>query len=472
MFELTSLHRRNALFGLGSTLGTVAFNALLQRESVAETRPDAGPLASKSAQLPARAKACIFLFMEGGPSHLDTFDPKPKLDSLHLQEFVRQDKFASAMASGKRYFVKSPFQFRRAGESGLWMCEHFQHLPRVADELCIYRGCQGESINHPTACYHMNTGNRFGGDPAIGAWTCYGLGTENQDLPGFVVLPESNYPQGGPANWSNGYLPAYYQGTALRARGRPILDLSPPAYVDRASQRRNLDLLAELNAEHQQRHPRHAALLARMEAYELAFRMQTRIPDVIDIEQESERTKALYGIDEPETDSYGRRLLLARRLIENGVRFVQVYTSGWDSHDYLARAHRQRIRGVDKPIAGLIEDLRQRGLLDETLLVWCGEFGRTPDNGIRGGTQTVGRDHNAKAMNIVFAGGGIKRGSVVGATDDIGEQAVEHVHPIRDLHVTILRLLGLDDNKLTYLHAGRFKQLSQTGGEVIEELIA
>ena len=458
--------RRSFLFGLGSTLGTVAFNAMLQNEA------KAGPLAVRPQQLPARAKACIFLFMEGGPSHIDTFDPKPKLGELHMQEFVRRDKFVSAMGSGKRYFVQSPFQFRQVGQAGHWMCEHFQHLPQVADELCIYKGCQGESINHPTACYHMNTGSRFGGDPAIGAWTNYGLGSENQDLPGFVVLPESNYPQGGATNWSNGFLPAHFQGTALRANGPPILDINPPGYVTQDTQRRNLDLLAELNTIHQQRHPSHDALAARMEAYELAFRMQAQVPDVIDLDRESAQTKAMYGIDEPLTDSYGRRLLLARRLIENGVRFVQVYTSGWDSHDYLARAHRQRIRGVDKPIAGLLRDLRQRGLLDETLIVWCGEFGRTPDNGIRGGTQAVGRDHNAQAINVLFAGGGIKAGHTIGATDDIGEKAVSVVHPLRDLHVTILRLLGLDDNKLTYLHAGRFKQLSQTGGQVIDELFA
>ena len=465
----TMSDRRNFLYGLSSTLGTVAFNALLQQESRGQA---ASPLAVKAQQIPAKAKSCIFLFMEGGPSHLDTFDPKPKLDSLHMQEFVRRDKFASAMASGKRYFVKSPFKFRQVGQSGHWMCEHFEHLAAVADELCVYKGCQGESINHPTACYHLNTGNRFGGDPAIGAWACYGLGSENQHLPGFVVLPESNYPQGGAANWSNGYLPAYYQGTALRPQGAPILDLRPPPYVTREVQRENLDLLSQLNAQHQRRHPQHAALVARMEAYELAFRMQAQVPDVIDLHRESTATRSMYGIDQPGTDSFGRRLLLARRLVEHGVRFVQVYTSGWDSHDYLARAHRQRIRGVDRPIAGLIQDLRGRGLLDETLIVWCGEFGRTPDNGIRGGGQTVGRDHNAKAMNIVLAGGGVSAGQVVGATDEIGEKAVDVVHPIRDFHVTLLRLLGLDDNKLTYFHAGRFKQLSQTGGEVIHELIA
>lgn len=453
------------MYGLGSTLGTVAFNAMLQ----AESRP--GPLAVKPQHHPAKAKACIFLFMEGGPSHLDTFDPKPTLDRLHLKEFTRNDKFASAMASGKRYYVKSPFKFRQAGDSGLWMCEHWKHLADVADDLCIYKGCQVDSINHPTACFQMNTGNRFGGDPGVGAWTTYGLGSVNQNLPGFVVLPESNFPQGGSGNWSNGYLPAYYQGTTLRSTGSPILDLNPPKGVTRGVQRKNLDLLAKLNARHAKQHSQHKELAARMEAYELAFRMQAQVPDIIDIDKETDATKAMYGIGEPNTDSFGRRLLLARRLVENGVRFVQAYTSGWDSHDYIARAHMERMKGVDKPIAGLIRDLKDRGMLDDTLIIWCGEFGRTPDNGLRGGTSTIGRDHNKNAMNIMFAGGGVKAGHAIGATDEIGDKAVEVVHPIKDLHVTILHLLGLKDNKLTYFHGGRFKQLSQTGGQLIEELL-
>jgi hypothetical protein len=432
----------------------------------------ADPLAPKPGHHPAQAKACIFIFMEGGPSHIDTFDPKPALDKLHMQEFVRKDKFASAMASGKRYYVKSPFKFRQVGQSGIAMCEHYQHLAKVADELCIYHGCVAESINHPTACYHMNTGNRFGGDPAIGAWTTYGLGTENQNLPSFVVLPEVAYPQGGSANWSNGFLPAYYQGTTLRPTGSPILDLQPQPGVLPEQQRHNLDLLARLNESDQRRHPQHDDLAARMEAYELAFRMQTQVPDVIDVNNESEATLAAYGIGQPLTDAYGRRCLLARRLVENGVRFVQIWVGGWDSHDYLAKSHTARIRSVDQPIAALLGDLRQRGLLDETLVVCTGEFGRSPDNGIRGGTQTIGRDHNARGMSIWMAGGGVKAGHRIGATDEIGHEAVDTVHPIKDLHCTILHLLGLNDNKLTFFHEGRFKQLSQTGGSVVKELLA
>jgi hypothetical protein len=389
-----------------------------------------------------------------------------------MSEFVRKDKFASQMASGKRYFIRSPFRFRRAGKSGMWMCENFHHLGGVADELCVYRGCVAESINHPTACYHMNTGNAFGGDPAIGAWTSYGLGTLNRDLPGFVVLPEVNYPQGGAANWSSGYLPPHYQGTPLRPTGSPILDLAPPPGVTADVQRRNLDLLNALNDEHRRAHPHHAEPAARMEAYELAFRMQAQVPGVIDLDGENEAVKSMYGVGEKETDAFARRCLLARRLVEKGVRFVQVYASGWDSHDYLERSHTARIKATDKPIAALIADLRQRGMLDETLVVWAGEFGRSPDNGVRGGGKVAGRDHNAKAMTIWFAGGGTRAGAVVGATDDIGETAVEVAHPLRDLHVTLLHLLGLNDSKLTYFHGGRFKQLSQVGGQVIQQLVA
>jgi hypothetical protein len=453
--------RRDFLYGLGATLGTAAFNALLQ----------AGPLTPKLGHHPAKARACIFLFMEGGPSHLDTFDPKPKLRELHLKEFVRQDRRGSAMEQGKRYYIQSPFRFRKAGQSGIEMCEPFEHLATVADELCVYRGCQAESIDHPTACFHMNTGNRFGGDPALGAWTAYGLGTENQNLPAFVVLPEVAHPQGGAANWSNGFLPAHYQATPFRPAGAPILDLNPPAHVSRSEQRANLDLLARLNAADLQKNPHHTDLAARMEAYELAFRMQAEVPELLDLSREDSRTRERYGLGRPETESFGRRCLLARKLIEKGVRFVQVYAGGWDSHDYLERSHAARIRAVDRPIAALLGDLKQRGLLKSTLVVWAGEFGRSPDNGLRGGGAAAGRDHNARAMCVWLAGGGVRAGQVIGATDELGAKAVEVVRPIKDLHVTLLHLLGLNDNKLTYFHEGRFKQLSQTGGTVIKELL-
>jgi hypothetical protein len=461
------LNRRDALFGLGASLGSVAFSALL----AGEERTGRGPLAPKPQHRPAAAKACIFLMMEGGPSHIDTFDPKPTLDKLHLKEFQRQGQMQSAMSSGKRYYVASPFKFRRAGQCGADMATAWEHLAGVADDLCFYRGCQVDSVNHPTAMYQMNTGNRFGGDPAVGAWVTYGLGSENENLPGFVVLPEVSHPQGGAANWSNGFLPADFQGTPVRPQGSPILDLSPPAGVTPAQQRANLDLLAELNAEHGASRPGRDELAARMASYELAFRMQADVPALFDLSRESQATLDSYGIGQADTDPFGRRCLMARRLVEQGVRFVQLYAGTWDSHDYIEKAHGNLIRQVDQPIAALIADLKQRGLLDSTLVVWCGEFGRSPDNGVRMGT-AFGRDHNPKAMTVWFAGGGVKAGHTIGATDEIGAEAVECVHHVRDLHVTLLRLLGLDDTKLTYFHGGRYKQLSQFGGEVIGEILA
>ncbi|MEY3958252.1 MAG: hypothetical protein RJA37_855 [Verrucomicrobiota bacterium] len=457
--------RRDFIYGLGASLGSVAFSALMAEEAKA----------SASGGRPhfpgAKAKNVIFLMMEGGPSHIDTFDPKPTLGKLHLQEFTRDGKQKSAMESGKRYYVRSPFKFIKAGKCGADMAENWTHLAGVADELCFFRGCTVDSVNHPTAMYQMNCGNRFGGDPGLGAWVNYGLGSENRDLPGFIVLPEVSYPQGGAANWSNGYLPADFQGTPLRAKGSPILDLTPPAGVTAELQRKNLDLMAKLNAAHAEQHPGHDELSARMNNYELAFRMQMQVPETLDLSKESEKTKELYGIGKDATDAFGRKCLLARKLVEKGVRFVQLYNGSWDSHDYIERAHGNLVRGVDQPIAALITDLKQRGLLESTLIVWCGEFGRTPDNGVRGGT-AYGRDHNPNAMTMWLAGGGCNAGHTIGATDELGMAAVEGKAHVRDFHVTLLRLLGLDDNKLTYYHAGRFKQLSQFGGTVIKKLIA
>jgi len=324
----------------------LAFHSMLQAEQVKR------PLAPKVAHFPkAKAKHCIFLYMEGGPSHIDTFDPKAKLDGLHLKEFNRSGKEQSAMSSGKRYYVKSPFEFHKAGQSGADMNKLWKNLAGVADDLCFYRGLQVESVNHPTANYHVNTGNRFGGDPAIGSWVNYGLGTENTDLPGFVVLPELSHPQGGPSNWANGFLPTSYQATALRPKGSPLLDIHPPAGVTRTQQRRNLDFLAKLNDRHAKRHPQHEELSARMRNYELAFRMQMQVPEIMSIDKETEQTKAMYGVGKEPTDDFARRCLLARKLVEKGVRFVQLYASTWDSHDYIAKAHASRIHNVDQPIA-------------------------------------------------------------------------------------------------------------------------
>ncbi len=462
--------RRDLLYGLGMGLGTVALSAISASEQAR-----AGVLSPKPGHHAAKAKRCIFLLMEGGPSHIDTIDPKPLLANRHMTEFTTErTKFEASMNTGKRYFVQSPFEFRPAGQSGIEINTLFESFSECVDDVCFYRGLQAQSVNHPTALYHLNTGNRFGGDPAIGSWVSYGLGTENQNLPSFVVLPDLAYPQGGAANWSNGFLPAYYQGTPLRSEGVPVLDVNPPEYVDAAQQRANLDFLGKLNAAHQQRHPAHDELAARIESYELAFRMQAEMPDAIDIDSEPESTKALYGIggDNEDADAIGRRCLLARRLIERDVRFVQVIVGGWDSHDYIEKAHGARIRAIDKPIGGLLKDLKRTGLLEDTLVVWAGEFGRSPDNGVRGGDKAWGRDHNATAMACWMAGGGVRAGEVIGATDETGREAIETAHPIKNFHVTLLHLLGLDDSRLTYFAQGRDKQLSQTGGEIIRDLLA
>ncbi|MFL2480676.1 MAG: DUF1501 domain-containing protein [Verrucomicrobiales bacterium] len=457
------LNRREHLFGLGSSIGALAMTDLLAKDS-------AGPLSPKKPMHDAKAKAVIMLFMEGGPSQVDTFDPKPQLNGLHKME----SKSKSGLATGYRFYVGSPFGSRKVGKSGLDMSDQWVHLadPEIADELCNYRGCQAESLNHPEALFHMNTGSRLGGDPAIGSWVNYGLGSMNQNLPGYVVMSELALPQGGARNWSNGFLPAHYQGTRLRPKGSPILDLQSPPHKTRQHQRQSLDELAFMNRRHAEKHPNHNDLDARIESYELAYRMQMEVPGVIDLKDEPESIREEYGMNDHHTASFGRQCLMARRLVEKGVRFIQIFSGGWDSHDYLERGHSSRIRSVDKPMATLIKDLKRRGMLDSTLVVWTGEFGRTPDNNRRGGVYALGRGHNIDAMTMMLAGGGIKKGTIVGATDEIGAKASEVIHPIRDLHVTILHLLGLNDNKLTYFHGGRHKQLSQFGGQVIHELIA
>lgn len=456
--------RREFLYGLGASMGSVAFSSLLAEEITVN------PMAPKKPMTPAKAKNVIMLFMEGGPGHMDTFDPKPKLTQLHKTE----SKNDRGLAAGSyQFYVGSPFNFKKAGQSGMDMCDQWKYMsdPEVADELCNYRGCQAESLNHPEALFHMNTGSRLGADPALGAWATYGLGSENQNLPGYVVMTEMALPQGGSKNWSNGFLPAHYQGTALRPKGSPLLDLESQPFKSRTHQRATLDQLAFLNDQHSKRHPEHADLAARMESYELAYRMQMEVPEVVDLDGEPEYIREMYGMNDKVTHDFGRQCLMARRLVEKGTRFVQIFAGGWDSHDYLERGHSSRIAAVDKPWAALIKDLKQRGMLDDTLVIWNGEFGRTPDNNMRGGVYSIGRGHNADAMTIMMAGGGVKKGSIVGATDDIGARAVECAHPIRDFHVTLLHLLGLEDNKLTYFHAGRYKQLSQFGGTVIKELI-
>jgi len=405
--------------------------------------------------------------MNGAPSHVDTFDPKPALLDREGQK-PPEDIAGKNRAAG---LMPSPFKFAAHGESGVVMSELFPNLARQADDLCVIRSLHGDSVNHPQSVYQMNTGSILMGHPSFGSWLAYGLGSENEDMPAFVVLPDPGGGlKGGPAAWGSGFLPSQYQGVKFRNQGDAVLDISDPLGVSRDVRRVMLDSLSEMN---QLKHESvgDPEIRSRIAQYELAYRMQTEVPEVLDLKGESQHTLQLYGIGDPKTDAFGRKCLLARRLIEKGVRFVQAYAGNWDSHDYIERAHGSLIRSVDRPIAALIKDLKQRDLLKDTLIVFCGEFGRTPDNGLRGGGKSYGRDHNAEAMAMWFAGGGVNAGHTVGATDDVGLKAVDCVHHIRDVHVTLLHLLGLDDNKLTYYHAGRFKQLSQFGGDVISELI-
>ncbi len=477
LLESSLLDRRGFIYQLGSGVGSVALSWLLnqERSAAAEalgSNPALNPLLAKEPHFPARAKSCIFLMMEGGASHMDTFDPKPKLKELVGKTFKRDEQFKSNQNNGDRFFTASPFEFQRYGQCGREVSELFKNMASCVDDLAFVRSVYASSDNHPAALFEFLTGNAFQGSPSIGSWVTYGLGTMNQNLPAFVVLRDGQ-PFGGTASWGNAFLPTVYQGTQLRSGAVPILDLQPPEEVFRERQRDTLDLLQRLNREHSQRNPTHPDLEARMASYELAFRMQSEVPGTLSIEGEPESIRKLYGLDQEKTKAFGTRALLARRLVERGVRFVQLWSGGWDSHDDILKGHRTAAEKVDVPIAGLIQDLKQRGLLDETLVVWGGEFGRTPDtNEGNHKKKTPGRDHNPGAMTMWFAGGGTAGGRLIGATDEIGNKAAEQRQSLKDVHATLLHSLGLDQSKLTYYHAGRFKQLTDTGGTVIREILA
>ncbi len=476
LLDSSLLDRRGFIYQLGSGVGTVALSWLLNQDRAAAEGLGANrtlnPLLTKPPHFLPRAKSCIFLMMEGGASHMDTFDPKPKLKEVSGKIFTRDDKLKSNQNNGDRFFTSSPFEFQRYGQCGREVSELFRNVATCVDDLAFVRSVYAESDNHPAALFQFLTGNAFQGSPSIGSWVAYGLGTVNQNLPAFVVLRDGQ-PFGGTATWGNAYLPTCYQGTQLRSGAIPILDLQPPEEIGRQRQRDSLDLLQRINREHSQGNPTHPDLEARMASYELAFRMQTEVPGTLSIEGEPESIRKLYGVDQEKTKAFGTRCLLARRLVERGVRFVQLWSGGWDSHDDILNGHRKAADRVDVPIAGLIKDLKQRGLLDETLVVWGGEFGRTPDtNEGNHKKKTPGRDHNPGAMTMWFAGGGTAGGTLIGSTDEIGNKAVEQRQSLKDVHATLLHVLGLDQSKLTYYHAGRFKQLTDTGGTVIRDILA
>ncbi len=465
-------NRRDFLLNAGGGLGAIALASLLAGEGLAAEKPADDPLAAKAPHFPARAKRVIYLFMHGGPSHMDLFDKKPDLIKYAGQPLP--ESFGQVMT--RRKVAKNPLMapvkpFRQHGESGLELSDFLPHLAKCADDLCVLKSCHGDSVNHPQSVYQMNTGSILMGKPSLGSWVSYGLGTENRNMPAFVVLPDpGGGVKGGPPAWGSGFLPATYQGTTMRAGENPILNLKPQPGVGPAQQQATLDLVRQFNAEHLAQRDFDGELAARVNAYELAYRMQSAAPELVDLGRESRETQKLYGIGEKDTHEFGVRCLLARRMIERDVRFVQVYsgdTNGWDAHKSVLDNHGTFCRRTDKPVAGLLQDLKDRGLLKDTLVIWGGEFGRMPMS-----EQGTGRDHNPWGYTVWMAGGGVKGGIAYGATDAIGLRAAENPVHIHDLHATILHLLGLNHKWLTFFHNGRDERLTDVAGNVVKDILA
>jgi hypothetical protein len=471
--------RREFIFEAGGGFLGTAFCGLLAGEGFF-ARParaagaQASPLAPKKPHFEARAKSVIFLFMYGGVSQVDTWDPKPELLKHNGKPIPNLDADPLFKVRNPGTLLASTRTFTPSGESGIPVCDMYPHLAGCVDHLAVIRSTYADSFAHGSGLLQMNTGFLRQGFPSVGSWLTYGLGTFNQNLPGYVVmLDHRGGPINGPPNWGNGFMPATYQGTQFRTTGAPIIDLAPPVGVTRQQQRDQLDLLASLNRQHAERRPSHEDLLARMATYELAFRMQQHAPEAVDLSGETQATRQLYGLDDPATEKFGTRCLLARRLVERGVRFVQIYSGGghndenWDAHGDVNKNHELHCKETDKPMAGLIKDLEARGLLDETLIVWTGEFGRTPT-----GQNGKGRDHSPRGFSVWMAGGGVAGGQIVGATDDFGFAAVENKVHVHDLHATILHLMGIDHTLLTYFHSGRNFRLTDVEGRVVEEVLA
>ncbi len=471
--------RREFLWQLGAGFGALPLLDLLGRDRgppAGRTRASAqDPMAPRPPHFAPKAKAVIFLFMYGGPSQVDTFDYKERLYALDGKTIDVDTKGRGGQKQQGRV-VGPKWQFRRYGRCGKHVSDLFPHLGRCVDDIAFVHSMYADSPLHGSAMLMMNSGRILSGAPCLGSWATYGLGTLNQNLPGFVVmLDQTGGPISGAKNWSSGYMPAVFQGTVLRAQGVPILDLAPPAGMTDAEQRLLLVALQQQNAAHLDARADDTELQARIHSYELAYRMQQHAPDAIDITDESAATRALYGVDDERTADFGRKCLLARRLVERGVRFVQIYAGGnhndnnWDAHGDLVLNHERHAGRTDRPIAGLLTDLKQRGLLDSTIVVWGGEFGRQPTAEYERGT---GRDHDAAGFTMWLAGGGIPGGVSVGATDELGNRAVERPFHVRNLHATILQQLGLDPNGLSYFHAGLQQRLVGTAGaEPIRELV-
>ncbi len=475
--------RREFLWEAGAGFTGLALTGLLNLDrffaSTANAAPAAGklvnPLAPRPPHVPGKAKSVIFLFMYGGPSQVDTFDYKPELyrldgKTIPVKTFGRGGKKNEGRVVGPKW------AFRQYGQSGKWVSDLFPHLATCVDDIAFLHSMTADSPIHGSAMLQMNTGRILSGSPCLGSWVNYGLGSVNENLPGFVVMLD---PTGGPIsgskNWSSGYMPATYGATLMRSGGDPILDLHRPEGMSEAAQRRLLDTLQDYNTDHLAAHPDNSNLAARIASYEMAFNMQRHAPEVVDLTQESPTTLELYGLDDKRTEDFGRRCLLARRMVERGVRFVQLYAGGahnddnWDAHGDLVKNHTYHAGRTDKPIAGLLKDLKQRGLLDSTLIVWGGEFGRQPTAEYAAGT---GRDHNAYGFTMWMAGGGVSGGTTVGETDELGAAAISDRLHVKNLHSTVLTQMGLDSDTLTYFYGGLNQKLvGVEGADPIRRII-
>jgi hypothetical protein len=472
-----SLTRRDFLFRSGIGLGGVALESLLRREAAASVAaapspsPSASsaslssPLAARPGNFAPRAKSVIFLFMEGGPSHMDTFDPKPLLNKLAGQPMPPSfGSVITAMGESRSPLLGSKRVWKQHGQSGLWVSDWLPNIARHADDLAVIRSCRADGINHSAGVCQMNSGSILGGRPSLGSWVSYGLGSENNDMPAFVVMQDNQASVvNGPRNWSAGFMPAVYQGVRIQGGNEPIPNLNTPAGISERQQRGKLDFIRQLNQEFASKHDEQTELAARLNSYEMAFRMQAEAPSAVDLKSESEAVLRMYGIDHKETESMGRLCLLARRMVERGVRFVQIYNgsgSKWDAHKGIEKNHTDLCYSMDRPVAALLRDLKLRGLLEDTLVVWGGEFGRTPMS-----EKGDGRDHNPTGFTMWMAGGGVRGGQCIGSTDELGLRAVDTPLHVHDLHATILWLLGLGNMDLVYKHKGRPERPTLNEGE-------
>jgi hypothetical protein len=453
-----------AFTGLALT-GMLSRDGFFNAAAASEARSYVSPLAAKKPMIPAKAKAVIFLFMYGGPSHIDTFDEKPKMVGMDGKT-VEVKTFGRGGHKNQGRIVEPRWKFKNYGQCGKRVSDLFPNVGQCVDDIAFVHSMYADSPIHGSAMLMMNSGKLLSGSPCMGSWVTYGLGSENENLPGFVVmLDKTGGPISGPKNWSSGYMPASYQGVTLKASGTPIFDLAPPPGVTREQQRQLLDRLKEKNDEHMKSRADNSELAARIASYELAFKMQQHAPEAVDFSKESKQTLELYGIEGPTKDrtaDFGRKCLLARRLVERGVRFVQIYSGGahnddnWDAHSDMERNHNKHAGNTDLPIAGLLKDLKRQGLLDSTIVIWGGEFGRQPTAEYAQGS---GRDHNSYAFTMWLAGGGIKGGVSVGETDELGSMPVGDKFHVKNLHATVLSQMGLDPNKLSYFYGGLDQKL-------------